>query len=371
MYRFLSLAIVLLLFFSCGQKKPTAIEGEGKLKVTTFDDAGQTVGEAEVVCVSFNGQLSKAQFSDSRGITIFTDLPSSKYTVKAMKSVNESAWYVGSDQIFLETGEEKAISVTMRLNSPGLKINEIYYAGPVNDEGYYQDQFIELYNASDDTAYLDGTIIIRGGASEFAGKDNDNDGDLDFLYYNAVTDRHYACFVNAFRLSGTPGGTTYPVAPAAFVVLAVDAIDHRQNQTTSIDLSHADFEFYTKFDPRDPNNPDVPDYVCMITGEHSWLTPRDLSLSVETDIVLLASGTDSVYWDGIDLDTIIDGVEYANNKDLLPRIDARIDRGIAGIMPDEVIPKFSGESIERIHPGFDTNNGVVDFIILKHPTPGY
>ncbi len=370
MYKKLCLIIALLLILSCGQKKPTAIEGKGCITISIATEAGEPVADAEVRCVSVHGKVKKVQLTDKNGKTIFKGLPSSKYTIKALKQTVGSSFFAGSDQINLLSGEEKAISVTVKLNSLGLKINEIYYPGPINSKGFYGDQFIELYNATDDTIYLDGMIIIRAGAGELAARDYDQDGNLDFKFY--VNGKRYFGFVNAFRLSGTPGKSKkYPVAPGGYVVIARDAKDHRIKYTKSIDLSHADFEFYAKYDNRDSNNLNVPDFLCMLTGEHSPFKPNDLDLNVKTDIVLLATGEDSVYWDGIDMDTIIDGVEYANDKNARHRADEKIDRGIAGSADETIISKYSGKSIQRWAPGFDTNNSTIDFKILEHPTPGY
>ena len=94
-------------------------------------------------------------------------------------------------------------------------------------------------------------------------------------------------------------------------------------------------------------------------------------INLAGDIILLASGEDSEYWDGIDIDTIIDGVEYSSSKNSIHRLDTRIDKGSAGVEPDRVMTKYSGMSIQRIRPGFDTNNSTVDFMILDRPTPGY
>ena len=45
--------------------------------------------------------------------------------------------------------------------SSSLVINEIYYCGPVNRAFYFYDQFVELYNISVDTVYLDGMLVAR------------------------------------------------------------------------------------------------------------------------------------------------------------------------------------------------------------------
>jgi len=369
---FALILISVFLMFDCGLKKPTKLEGTGILIVTVVDDFNEPVVGAEVQCISHLGEKGRIQITDSSGATQFDSLASSEYVVSARKTLDENIGYIGSEKVIISAGDKLSLTVMMRLNTAGLKINEIYYAGPVNNEFYFYDQFIELYNGGIDTVYLDGTIIIRGGGYALAGKDNDNDGALDYFYFDESDGTEHRCFVYAFQLPGDPiNGREHPLAPGEYAVIAGDAIDHSSIIPTSIDLSNANYEFYNPYYFRDPNDPDIPDYVNIITGECGPETTVDFMMNVSGDIILLASGVDSDYCDGIDIDTIIDGVEYTSNKDAILRLDDRIDKGSAGVMPDKSMRKYSGMSIQRIRPGFDTNNSTVDFIILDRPTPGY
>ena len=73
-----------------------------------------------------------------------------------------------------------------------VKINEIYYCYP---EGYtvYQDQFVELYNAGSTTCYLDGALICRGIPAEL---------------------------FSAWRFPGNVGGSTIPIEPGQYILIA-------------------------------------------------------------------------------------------------------------------------------------------------------
>lgn len=368
----LLLILWILIVTSCGLKKPTELEGRGILYVRVVDEQQMPVAQAQVRWTSLLGIQGPSQITDSSGRIIFSHLASSEYIVSAFKELDESVAYLGSQKVSVISGQKDSIVITMRLNSAGLKINEIYYTGPPNNEFYFYDQFIELYNGGEDTVYLDGSIIIRGGQYKLAGRDNDGDGDIDYFYFDPSDGEEHRCFSYAFQLPGDPvNGTDYPLAPAEYAVIASDAIDHRKIIPASIDLSSADYEFYNPYFFRDPNAPNIPDYVNIITGEYGRETTNDFLISLEGDIILLASGEDSEYWDGIDIETIIDGVEYTNNKDALLRLDQRIDKGFAGVARDRVMTKYSGMSIQRIRPGFDTNNSTVDFMILERPTPSY
>lgn len=114
-------------------------------------------------------------------------------------------------------------------------------AGPYNFGG-----FIELYNNSDTTIYLDGIVIGKGiswmrefeppkSCSEFDRWRNDPAG-------------IWSAFFAAF-----PGhGRQHPLAPGATVVVATDAIDHREFIPDLSDLSTARFEFIGSADVDNP-----------------------------------------------------------------------------------------------------------------------
>jgi len=69
----------------------------------------------------------------------------------------------------------------------------------------------------------------------------------------------------------------------------------------------------------------------------------------------------------IPIENVIDAVEYSSNSESKKQLTRRLDAGFAGVG----MSKYSGKSVERRIPGFDTNNSRLDFIILDIPTPGY
>ncbi|NOY76236.1 MAG: DUF4876 domain-containing protein, partial [Calditrichaeota bacterium] len=214
-----------------------------------------------------------------------------------------------------------------------IKINELYVGGPKNDHYFFKDQYIELYNAGTQTEYLDGKIICR-----LAGN---------------ITKVTYI-----FQFPGN--GTDYPIQPGEYKVCAQSAVNWKEQVPTSIDLSHADFEFYNPENASDPDNPNVPNIVNLYTGRHT-----DFMLSLTSDEVILASGADVDYTDGIDFETVIDGVEYDGKPTSSVTLDPRIsaDHFCCAV-------KYQGKSIERIAPGYDTNNCATDFRLIDYPTPG-
>jgi hypothetical protein len=136
-----------------------------------------------------------------------------------------------------------------------VKINELYYAGtPLYT---YQDQFVELYNAGTQTAYLDGALLIRG---------------VDTLASRV------------FRFPGDVGGTLYPIEPGGFVVVAEDAYDFHAEDSLSVDLSTMPFECYDPQEELPGDNPDVPNLLDAIDIQ------VDFELDHRMGQLLLATG---------------------------------------------------------------------------------
>src|SRR5690606_12398047 len=80
-------------------------------------------------------------------------------------------------------------------------------------------------------------------------------------------------------------GTQYPVAPGRAVVVATDAIDHREYG--GLDLSRVDFEF---IGPADVDNPAVPNLVSV--GVREYFLDRGFFINVLSDKVALVEPLD-------------------------------------------------------------------------------
>ena len=163
-----------------------------------------------------------------------------------------------------------------------------------------------------------------------------------------------------YKFPGRAGEKNFPFYPKQFLVLAGDAVDHRKVVSNSIDLSHADWEFYNQYMAADIDNPNVPNLINLQPDVGNKFLIR-----LTSDIVALASGVDTVWTDGIDISSIIDAVQYASDPTTQKTIDDRLDRGIA---PNP--PRYSGKSMQRKEPGMDTNDGSLDWEIIPAPTPG-
>jgi hypothetical protein len=89
-------------------------------------------------------------------------------------------------------------------------------------------------------------------------------------------------------------------------------------------------------------------------------------INLSSDVIVISSGVDSNLVDGIDISTVIDGVEYQSSTTVSKTLDNRVDRGFL-VSP----PKYGGQSMQRREAGADANDATLDWEIIAKPTPGY
>jgi hypothetical protein len=363
MKQVLSIAFVFaLLALGCAEDPPTGVDGNATLILVARWDPTPTdsmpgtvplVG-AKVLISSEYGTMVHVTGPD--GTLRLDHLPTATYgvSVRGLHPLDPNIQLVGTEiGVRANSGSTVVDTILAKpVSSAGIVINEIYPCGPVNSIFFFFDQFIELYNASDSVRYLDGMMVMRVSGNndgKGSGADEGDDGDIDGATY-------------AFKFPGRPGERNHPINPGQFIVLASDAVDHRKVVSTSIDLSRADYEFYNQFSPEDIDNPAVTNLINMMSDKTS-----DFLINLVADVIVISSGQDSVWVDGIDIATVVDGVEYQSNPDPVSKktLDNRVDRGYALSGP-----RYSGKSLQRIEAGFDTNDSRVDYEIINAPTPG-
>jgi hypothetical protein len=360
--KYLNIISLFLLFYlyGCMQNPPVVQDGNGSLELkAVWDRSLDSIPDlvplknAKVILSCQYGM--SIYYTDSVGMLRLNHLPSAKYniSVKAVHPQLPTLILVGSSRdIMIGSGLACAPTITAKpVPNTGIAINEIYCAGPVNNIFYFYDLFIELYNSSDSIKYVDGMQFMRvsgtNNGTSVPGADWYQDGRMQGVTY-------------IYKFPGRPGEKNYPFYPKQFLVIAGDAIDHRKAVASSIDLSHADWEFYNQYMSGETDNPNVPN----LTNLRPDNTTKFL-ISLTSDIVALASGVDTVWTDGIDIGTIIDAVQYRGNMNLPKTIDDRLDKGMI-----QSPARYSGQSMQRKEPGMDSNDGYLDWEILQHPTPG-
>lgn len=384
----LSFALILsVLSISCSNilgvdPKPAKTERAIDFQITLKDNSGfmQTLFGSDRVRgaeVTLKSNLLGNEYyliSDSNGVIKINGIISDKYIITATRKMTNGEMQIISgtnatnvklvnkkDRIInLDSASPANIELEMEIVVGGspLIISEIYACGPQGSGLYYHDKYVEVFNQSDSVLYLDNMMI----AIVYT---NSNTG----LQYR--DDPEYIHSKNIWIFPGT--GKDYPIQPGQFVVCAEDAIDHRINAPNSVDLSHADFEFY-KDDAPDIDNPAIPNMIRIYqTSGNDWL------IGGETGALILANfPADSLKpFDDqflIPYTAVLDGVEYKADPTKLDKkiLNEGIDAGSTG-----GIQFYTGKSMERILISDvegkilkDENNSSVDFLIINAPTPG-
>ncbi len=332
---------------------------------TLFENDTSYVRGAMVYLSGQQFQITLQKSTDEYGTAQFSELLPDIYSVTAQKRIPKeiSEAITGAPVERVLSGQIEPLHLTGDEEIPelwlspvslsDLLISEIYYSGAApNPPYYYHDQFLEIYNNSADTLYLDSLIVA----------------DLDFGY--AADSVIHA--IHAYMIPGT--GKDWPLPPGEEIIIAQDAIDHSAINLNSINLTDADFEYYVSTSG-DVNNPDVPD---MIQLQHKYGV--DFLYSVMNDALCILKVKDP-YVLGYDnhnclllpKSAIFDAVEYRENlNDTNKRLDNTLDAGKTG-----GIPMYKGKSVsrkvERIEDGriilMDNNNSSIDFEVLEKPTP--
>lgn len=225
---------------------------------------GGVLADAEVVARREGSSDRATGRTDAQGIVRFPDLLPGRWSVSASRvlSAAERQRLRAEDQDVTAWGGAFAGQVNLSATVPisaaagrrgSLVISEIFEFSPpdnvVTASGW--GNYLELYNNSDTTIYLDAKIV---GAM------------LPQLLVDANEKFNCARLAplrldtlgiwtgNFWQLPGS--GTQYPLLPGRAAVLAIDAIDHRVTHPELLDLSAADFEFLGT--AQDVDNPTVP-----------------------------------------------------------------------------------------------------------------
>ena len=134
-------------------------------------------------------------------------------------------------------------------------IAELFLPGTFNEAGkqYNGDQYVRIYNNSDKVLYADGLVFME---SAFMTTSKSKVVDPDIM--------NEAMAINTVAV--VPGnGQDHPVQPGESIILCDNAINHKEANPNSIDLSKADFEWYFPDSKLEVDNPEVENlsiYYC-------------------------------------------------------------------------------------------------------------
>jgi hypothetical protein len=345
----------------CGRERPGGPDGAGTIVVAVTDTSGffpgSVLGEpffmdsTDVSIQSRTHIFTASRRTGESGVAVFEGLASGIYSVFVRREVSvgpNKVVFTGFGDLQL-AGEETATDTILAktVSVSNLMINEIFYAGSCASSYYFYDQYVELYNASNDTLYLDNVILTR----QLGTIDPD------------MENKDYVRAIYAFQLKGT--GRQWPIAPGRYVVIAADAVNHRNYCANSPDLSKADYECFNALG-NDYDVPGVPNFESIIPGRTT-----DYLINLVHNAVVIATGEeysiDENNYMFLPIYTVIDGVEYSANPSAKKEMTVRVDAGFAGVG----VTRYSATSVERREPGLDTNNSTYDFVNISPVTPGY
>ena len=239
-------------------------------------------------------------------------------------------------------------------------IEELYYAGSpaaAGSDHYNADQFIELYNHSDEPVDLSGMLVgdVYGLAGEI------NPGYSPDSYASSDPERLY--FENLWRIPGEPGDVV--LYPGETFLIAQDGTNH--HPFSSVDSSGADFEAYVASSENDEDYAVANLESVHYTAGYDWLMtvfgPSVALLEADTT-------TDDGWWQlkSVQVSRVIDAIDTLMDSDsgAYKRLPDSVDAGFI-----YVSDTYSGESVRRVREDgipTDSNDSRVDFE-LSSPSP--
>ncbi len=274
------LAVMSTSFVSCSSDDDPVIVKNGTVTLE------MPINVTDVVLKSFEGTATDVQ--TGKAVTLPTPMKDGNNYVISIPEIEEGNYNIAAKGAisFLKDGiagttdfevsntnvllSEKSNSLKLAVNSfqaeGGFVISEIFFTGTTTPENkpYSNDQYMVITNNSDVTLYADSIAILQ---SEFLTNDKQ-----DYTPDKMSTD-FSVNFV--FMIPGS--GTTVPVAPGQSLLVAINAINHVENNPNSFDLSGADYEFFDE--SSNPNYTDVDGtaknldrwytYSATVTGFHN------------------------------------------------------------------------------------------------------
>lgn len=186
-------------------------------------------------------------------------LPSGTYNITAEGSIvyadNSAAVeakVAGVQNGIVINGNETSKTLDLSLksgNSSDLILEEVFFTGTKTPQGamYFGDQYFKITNNTDKTLYADGMLLIQ--SSFMTNEKQDYSPNI------------MGTALSAGAIIRIPGnGTMYPVKAGESIIIAEDAINHKDFNPSSINLSSANFQIF-KEDSDDIDNPAVPKMV--------------------------------------------------------------------------------------------------------------
>jgi len=317
-YLFLILSILMLILNGCREDDFRANQQLKPVSFKVLVSYDQSYGTAKVhnALVSLTNIETKQKIektTDKNGELNLTGVLPGEYNISVQQTFTAETFLktfgynlTGQDEITFNGNQEKVIinanttstSIVLKTGKIGnLVLKQIYYSGSdVKRGAIFRDQFVEIYNNSNEILYADGLYFaqLKGNNNTKTtiftlpnGQFDWSKSDSNEIGNKANTDYVYASYV--IRIPGS--GTQYPIKPGESVVIAATAINHKEPFTDNngksvsiedpnltVDLSKANFEGYLgnyrksigqDVYIQDIDNPNVPDVEIAFWGDGS------------------------------------------------------------------------------------------------------
>ncbi|HEX9729425.1 MAG TPA: hypothetical protein VGA37_13035 [Gemmatimonadales bacterium] len=211
--------------------------------------------------------------------------------------------FAGGGSVQLDAPETTVtLSATMGRRG-SLVLSEVWDHAPLlaADNAYANGMYLELYNNSDTTIYLDKKLVGWGPGW---GWDNPNRPCSVTQQWQNDPDGLWSPML--MRLPGS--GTQFPLVPGAVAVIATDAIDHSAVDSRLPNLSSAAFE---TVGPSDVDNPSVPNATILVQ-EFDFFGRGIIFVGSSSNIYFVANP--------VDLNTVPRARPFPQYDELWPRI---------------------------------------------------
>ncbi len=376
------IAYVLFAFsmLSCMDQSPQETIEEFSIQTTMPQDLGDSIYYANQTITLRSNRVTYTSTTDSLGKVVFKNVIPGIYDISTNQKLTDEISLTGDT---LQYGLFKMDSLVLKLHKSikqNLIISKVYASGTKDKNGknYVADRYIEIFNNSDQTQYIDSSIYLGLVEAESV------------VAFPASANPGYVYARQVFRFSVE--GLGFAVAPGGSVVIANSAIDHRQYTLDSVNLQNADFEAKnTTFS----NNPNVKGmvliysafpsliYMNLVNGGDNGVFLFKTTENVRNFPIFYIPGkeTGNRYMQ-IPIELVFDGVESLKNfvstgpKPKTKRLQNFVDAGYMFITSSS---GYTHESIERRvdkskptterYYLMDTNNSSNDFRSLTDPTP--
>ncbi|MEE1885714.1 DUF4876 domain-containing protein [Pedobacter flavus] len=427
----------IIILFSCKKDSLDEVAGVAANLQLNFAPEIKSLGlsykDAEVTLTNkTDGRIIKG-ISDASGLIVFESVTPGNYSVVAALTISAKDYQlltgttIAQDIVFNGSLETNIVAnsgtLTINLQSGAIGdwvIKQIYYGGSSTTNGaVFRDQFIEIYNNSNQVLYADSLYIsqIFGKNTRVSAVDTADPAYLSNGQYNwanaigmnvANPNSNYVYMKSLLMIPGN--GKQYPVQPGASIIIAQNAQNHKasyvgsdgkpvsvKNPELTIDLSNADFEAYygdlEGINPlaSDTDNPLIPNVKVFFRGGD-----RDLILNNNgyEGIVIFKSKTNPTELPGfpspeikaisntttlykqLPINLIIDAVDIAHTtpssraaKRMPDAIDAGFTFTLGGAYSSHAVIRTTSKTIDGRRILKDTNNSTEDFVSINMADP--